>query len=159
MTRCTVGLVNKAARNPYRVFIDDADLNLSNVSNNFSQGPAKAELQGKFMGSGVSRVTAHFRPGRTSPDIDFDLKIEETKMTAMNDLLRSYANIDVSAGTFSFYSELHVKDDAISGYVKPFFKEVQVYDRRMDREKKVSQQDVRDAGRRCRQAPQRGQAG
>lgn len=62
-TRCTVGLVNEAARNPYRVFIAAADLNISNVSNDFSQGPAKAELQGKFMGSGASRVTAHFPPG------------------------------------------------------------------------------------------------
>ncbi len=137
LTRCTVGMVNEAARNPYRVFISDADLNLSNFSNNFSQGPAKLELQGKFMGSGVSSLTAHFRPGRKSPDFDLDLKIEETQMTAMNDLLRSYANFDVSAGTFSYYSELHVKDDAITGYVKPFFKGVKVYDRRMDREKTV----------------------
>jgi hypothetical protein len=137
-TRCTVGLLNKAARNPYRVFLADADLNISNVSNDFSQGPAKAELQGKFMGSGASRVTAHFRPGHKSPDMDIDVKIEETQMTAMNDLLRAYANLDVAAGTFSFYSELRIKDDAISGYVTPFFKNLKVYDRRMDREKTVS---------------------
>jgi Domain of Unknown Function (DUF748) len=137
-TRCTVGLVNEAARNPYRVFIAAADLNISNVSNDFSQGPAKAELQGKFMGSGASRVTAHFRPGQKSPDMDIDVKIEETQMTAMNDLLRAYANLDVAAGTFSFYSELHIKDDAISGYVTPFFKDLNVYDRRMDKGKSVS---------------------
>jgi hypothetical protein len=138
LTRCTVGMVNEAARNPYRVFISDADLTLSNFSKNFSQGPAKAELQGKFMGSGASSLTAHFRPGRKSPDLDLDVRIEETQMTVMNDLLRAYANFDVSAGTFSFYSELHIKDDAISGYVKPFFKGMKVYDRRMDKDKKVS---------------------
>jgi hypothetical protein len=137
-TRCTVGLVNKAARNPYRVFLADADLNISNVSNDFSQGPARAELQGKFMGSGASRVTAHFRPGHKSPDMDIDVKIEDTQMTSMNDLLRSYANLDVAAGTFSFYSELHIKDDAISGYVTPFFKDLKVYDRRMERGKSIS---------------------
>ena len=137
-TRCTVGLVNKAARNPYRVFLADADLNISNVSNDFSQGPAKAELQGKFMGSGASRVTAHFRPGHKSPDMDIDVKIEDTQMTAMNDLLRAYANLDVAAGTFSFYSELYIKDDAISGYVTPFFKDLKVYDRRMERGKSIS---------------------
>jgi hypothetical protein len=137
-TRCTVGLTNKAARNPYRVFIEAADLTISNVSNDFSQGPAKAELQGKFMGSGAGRVTIHFRPGHKSPDMDIDLKIEDTQMTAMNDLLRSYANFDVAAGTFSLYSELHIKDDAISGYVTPFFKDLKVYDRRMDRGKSVS---------------------
>lgn len=134
-TRCTVGMVNEAARNPYRVYIADADIVMSNLSNNFSRGPAKVEVQGKFMGSGASSLTAHFRPGRKSPDFDLNLKIEETQMTAMNDLLRSYANFDVSAGTFSYYSELHVKDDAITGYAKPFFKGVKVYDRRMDRKK------------------------
>lgn len=138
LTRCTVGMVNETARNPYRVFIGDADLNLSNFSSNFSQGPAKAELQGKFMGSGASRVNAHFRPGHKSPDIDLDVKIEETQMTDMNDLLRAYANFDVSAGTFSCYSELHIKDDAISGYVKPSFRGMKVYDRRLDKEKKIS---------------------
>jgi Domain of Unknown Function (DUF748) len=138
LTRCTVGLVNESARNPYRIFISDADLNLSNLSNNFSQGPAKAELQGKFMGSGATRVTAHFRPDHKRPDFDLNVKIEETQMTAMNDLLRAYGNFDVTAGTFSFYSELHVKDDTISGYVKPFFKDMKVYDRRQDKDKKVS---------------------
>jgi hypothetical protein len=137
-TKCTVGLANKAARNPYRVFIADADLNISNVSNDFAQGPAKAELQGRFMGSGAGRVTAHFRPGHKGPDMDIDVRIEETRMTAMNDLMRAYANIDVAAGSFSLYSELHVKDDAISGYVTPFFRDLKVYDRRMDREKTVS---------------------
>ena len=138
LTRCTVGMVNEAARTPYRVFLSDADLTLSNLSNNFSQGPANAELKGEFMGSGATRVTAHFRPGAKGPDLDLNIKIEETQMTAMNDLLRAYANFDVSAGTFSFYSELHVRDDAVSGYVKPFFKDMKVYDRRKDRDKKVT---------------------
>lgn len=138
LTRCIVGMVNESARNPYRIFISDADLNLSNLSNNFSQGPAKAELEGKFMGSGASRATAHFRPDHKGPDFDLNVKIEETQMTAMNDLLRAYGNFDVTAGTFSFYSELHVKDDTISGYVKPFFKDMKVYDRRQDKDKKVS---------------------
>ena len=138
LTRCMVGMVNKAARNPYRVFIADADLKLSNISKNYSQGPAKAELQGKFMGSGASKVTADFRKGHKGSDVDLDVKIEETQMTAMNDLLRSYANFDVSAGTFSFYSELHIRDDAISGYVKPFFRDMKVYDRRTDSKKKFS---------------------
>ncbi len=138
LKRCTVGLVNESARNPYRVYLADADLLLSNLSNNFAQGPAKAELQGKFMGNGATRVTGHFRPDHKGPDLDLNVKIEETQMTAMNDLLRAYANFDVAAGTFSFYSELHVKDDKISGYVKPFFKGMKIYDRRKDKEKKVS---------------------
>ncbi len=137
LTRCTVGMVNESARHPYRVFLTDADLRLTNLSNRFSQGPAKAELQGKFMGSGATSVTAHFRPDRKGPDLDLDVKIDGTRLTDMNDLLRAYGDFDVTAGTFSFYSELHVKDDTISGYVKPFFKDMKVYDRRQDKEKRT----------------------
>ncbi len=135
---CTIGMVNENARPPYRVFLADADLRLTNLSNRFSQGPAEAELRGKFMGSGTARATARFRPETNGPDLDLDIRIEETRLADMNDLFRAYGNFDVEAGTFSLFSELRIRNDAISGYVKPFFKNMKVYDRREDREKKMS---------------------
>ncbi|MGE5663100.1 MAG: DUF748 domain-containing protein, partial [Deltaproteobacteria bacterium] len=59
---CTVGMVNEAANRPYRVYLADADLRLTNLSNRFSKGPAEAELRGRFMGSGATTVNARFRP-------------------------------------------------------------------------------------------------
>ncbi len=140
LARCNVGMVNEAASHPYRVFLAEADLRLTNLSNKFSQGPAEMELQGKFMGSGPTRVTAHFRPEKEGPDLDLQVKIEETRMADMNDLFRAYGKFDVMGGTFAFYSELQIKNDAISGYIKPFFKDIQVYDERTDRDKKVFRQ-------------------
>ncbi|MRR33329.1 DUF748 domain-containing protein [bacterium] len=137
LKKCTLGMVNKKADPPYRVFLADTDLRLTNLSNRFSQGPAKAQLQGKFMGSGITAATAQFRPEKNGPDFDLNVKIEETKLAAMNDLFRAYGDFDVSEGAFSFYSELHIKDGAISGYVKPFFKDMKVYDKRQDKEKKL----------------------
>jgi len=139
LKKCTLGMVNKKADPPYRVFLADTDLRLTNLSNQFLQGPAKAQLQGKFMGSGITAATAQFRPEKNGPDFDLNLKIEETKLAAMNDLFRAYGDFDVTEGTFSFYSELQIKDGAISGYVKPFFKDMKVYDRRQDKEKKLFQ--------------------
>jgi hypothetical protein len=137
---CTVGLVNESARHPYRVFLANADLNLSDLSNRISEGTARAELQGQFMGSGAARVNALFRPDKKGPDFDLSVRIEETRLTDMNDLLNAYGDFDVTAGSFSFYSELHVKDDKISGYFKPFFKDMKVYDRRKDRGENVAHQ-------------------
>ncbi len=137
---CTIGMVNENASPPYRVFLDNADLRLTNLSNRFSQGPAEAELQGTFMGSGTARATARFRPETNGPDLDLRVRIEDTRLTDMNNLLRAYGNFDVTAGTFSFVSELQIRNDAISGYVKPFFKDMKVYDRRKDRGKKLSHQ-------------------
>lgn len=140
MTRCSVGMVNRNASPPYRVFLTDADLRLTNLSNKFSQGPAEAELKGKFMGSGPTRVNARFRPEKEGPDLDLDVKIEDTRMADMNDLFRAYGKFDVTEGRFAFYSELQIRNDAISGYIKPFFKDMKVYDERTDSEKKFFRQ-------------------
>jgi hypothetical protein len=137
---CTLGMVNKAARKPYRVFLTDTDFNLSNFSNHFSQGPAHARLKARFMGSGSTTASATFRPEKGGPDLDLYVKIKDTQLTAMNDLLRAYGNFDVSAGVFSLVTELHIKNAAISGYIKPFFKDMKVYDRRKDKERGIFHQ-------------------
>jgi hypothetical protein len=133
LTGCTLGMVNETAGKPYRVFLADTDLHMSNFSNQFSQGPAQARLKAKFMGSGITTASGNFRPEKGGPDLDLYVKIENTRLTAMNDLLRAYGNFDVSAGAFSLISELHVKNNAVSGYIKPFFKDIKVYDRRKDK--------------------------
>lgn len=140
LTECTIGMVNKSVSKPYRLFIADTDFQLSNFSNQFSEGPAQAQLKGKFMGSGNTTASFNFRPEKETPDYDLHLKIDATRLTAMNDLLRAYGNFDVSGGIFSLTSELHVKNDMISGYIKPFFKDITVYDKRTDREQGVGHQ-------------------
>ena len=134
LSGCTLGMINKSARKPYRVFLADTNFHLNNFSNQFAQGPAQARLKAKFMGSGLTTASATFRPESRGPDFDLHLKIEDTQLTAMNDLLRSYGNFDVSGGVFSLVTELHIKNNAISGYVKPFFKDMKVYGGRKDRD-------------------------
>jgi hypothetical protein len=58
---------------------------------------------------------------------------------AMNKLLRAYGDFDVVQGFFSVYTEFRVKNGAVRGYVKPLFKELDVYDPRQDREKGLFQ--------------------
>jgi hypothetical protein len=80
-------------------------------------------------------ATASFRPEKEGPDFDLNIKIEGTDLKSMNNLLRGYGTFDVHAGSFSLYSEIRVKNDQIDGYVKPLFKNLDVYDRRQDKEK------------------------
>lgn len=140
LTGCTLGMVNRVAGKSYRVFLADTDLHMSNFSNQFSQGTAQARLKAKFMGSGITTASVNFRPENAGPDLDLYVKIEESQLTAMNDLLRAYGDFDVSAGVFSLVTELHVKKGAISGYIKPFFKDMTVYDRAKDRDRGISHQ-------------------
>jgi hypothetical protein len=130
-----LGFVNRARDPDYRAFLADTDLKIINLSNRFREGPATAYLTGKFMGGGPTRATAHFRPEKKDPDFDLRVSIEATPMTRMNDLLRAYGKFDVVAGVFSLYSELEIKEGRIRGYIKPLFQDLDVYDRRQDRDK------------------------
>jgi hypothetical protein len=131
----SLGFINKAKTPPYRLFLASADLRVKNLSNHADQGPAAAKLTGKFMGSGPAVATATFRPENKMADMAIDVAIEDTDLTTMNDLLRAYGKFDVTAGQFSFYSQLRIKNGHIDGYLKPLFSGMKVYDPEQDRQK------------------------
>ncbi|MGH7357996.1 MAG: AsmA family protein, partial [Candidatus Rokuibacteriota bacterium] len=130
-----VGFVNKRTAPAYRAFIDVARLHLENFTNHRTEGQMTATLDGRFMGSGATKATAHFRPEVDGPDFDLRLAIENTDLRTMNDMLRAHGKFDVVAGVFSFYSELAVKNAEVRGWVKPLFRDVQAYDPAQDRDK------------------------
>ena len=130
-----IGYVNRAAKPAYHVFISDTALEIRNLSNHLKEGVARGHMTGKFMGSGASQADVAFRPENKGPDFNLTLRIEDTDMRRMNDLFRAYGNFDVVAGVFSFYSEIKVRQGKIDGYVKPLFRDMDVYDRRQDKEK------------------------
>jgi Domain of Unknown Function (DUF748) len=134
----TVGFVNEEVSPRYRVFLADADLLLENFTNQLTEGTATARLSGRFMGSGVTTVSAAFRPEIRGPDFDLDARIENTNLKAMNDLLRAHAKVDVVSGVFSVFSELAVKNGGVVGYVKPLFRDLDVYGEQ-DEEKSFGQ--------------------
>ncbi|MEX2221291.1 MAG: DUF748 domain-containing protein [Candidatus Rokuibacteriota bacterium] len=137
VVKSNFGFVNKTANPHYRVFVNDTTLTLTNLSSLPSGETAEAKLVGKFMGSGPASADFKLRPTRPGPDFDLAVKIDETNLKAMNDLLRAHGNFDVVAGRFSMYTEIAVKDRQVSGYVKPLFQDMTVYDARQDREKNV----------------------
>jgi len=132
------GYVNKTIRPNYRLSIDQMEANLSNFSNQITDGPATFELKGKFMGTGHTKVTGTFLPETKNPDFNVNVAIENTQMQAMSDLFQAYGNFDIKSGLFSFYSELSIKDNKVNGYIKPIFKDMKIYDRRSKQEKSLS---------------------
>ncbi|MBA2252979.1 MAG: DUF748 domain-containing protein [Nitrospirales bacterium] len=135
-----LGFVNEAVTPPYRVYLTDANIGLDNFSNQLTEGTAYVKVTGKFMGSGLTQVSGTFRPERDSPDFDLQMRMVKTKMRSLNDVLRAYGNFDVVKGVFSFFTELTVKNGTIHGYVKPLFKDVDVYDSEQDQDKALVQQ-------------------
>jgi len=137
IVKSNVGFVNKTANPSYRVFINDTNASLTNLSTLPTGETAVAEVRGKFMNSGPASLTFKLLPTRPGPDFDMAAQIDEADMRTMNDLLRAHGKFDVVAGRFSLYAELHAKDREISGYVKPLFQDMQVYDPSQDRDKSV----------------------
>lgn len=131
-----IGYRNDAASPPYRVFLTQGRLELRNLSSSTGKEPATAKLTGRFMGDAPLRAQATFRQAER-PDFDAKIAIEEGKLQRLNDLLRAYANLDVVSGNFSFYTEVKVRDGMMSGYVKPLFHDVDVYDARQDKGKNI----------------------
>ncbi|MDC4225043.1 MAG: DUF748 domain-containing protein [Candidatus Manganitrophus sp.] len=132
-----VGFVNKSTDPDYRLYVTETQFRLTEFSNHKTRGTTEADLKGNWMGSGNLGVSAQFRPEKQGPDFDLAIIMEKAQLRSMNDLLRAYGNFDVKEGLFSFYMEVGVKHDEISGYVKPLFKDLKVYDKRQDKDKKL----------------------
>ena len=132
-----VGFTNRAASPHYRVFLSDMNLELDNFSSRPQDGMGAVKLTGNFMGSGPTVVTGSFRPERPNPDFDVQVRILKTQVASLNKLLEAHGQLDAKGGTFAFFSDMRVKNNHIDGYVKPFLKDVQVYDPEQDADKKT----------------------
>jgi len=117
----------------YRLFFTDSDIALKNLSNHQQQGPADLTLRGKFMGSGDTNLWGNFLASQHGPAFDLKVAIQNTDLPSMNDILRAYGRFDVAAGQFSLFSEINIKDSDITGYVKPMFSNLQVYNYQKDK--------------------------
>jgi len=140
LTNSDLKFLNEASNPHYALTISDMNLRATNLSNHMSEGTANLKFSGKFMGSGDTTMTGVLRPENQGPDFDFDLASQNTDLTSLNDLLRAYGKFDVASGRVSVFSQVTVKDHYVSGYVKPLFTDLQVYDRQKDATKPILHQ-------------------
>jgi hypothetical protein len=138
LTKSTVGFVNKATTPSYRVFLADTDGTVTNLSNQQVEGAAVAKLKGAFMGSGTATAEATFKGEKSGPNFDVGVRVEEVDVTRLNDLFRAYGRFDTANGYFFLYSELDAKDGLVTGYIKPLFKDLKVYDKQQDKSKPLA---------------------
>jgi uncharacterized protein DUF748 len=138
VNKSTFGYVNETTTPPFRVFMTDVDVTLTNVTNQKAEGRGAAKIEGKFMGSGSAVVDLKSRAETSGPALDVSVRITDVNLAAMNDLLRAYGHVDVASGQFAFYSEVAVRHGVITGYVKPLFKDVAVSDPEKDKDKSIA---------------------
>jgi hypothetical protein len=83
--------------------------------------PAKIQMQGDTLGAGKISVLVDAEPLAAKPHFHLSLKLEHVNLPALNESLKSIANVDVGRGTFELVVEMAGRDGAFEGYVKPFF--------------------------------------
>ncbi len=140
ITGSSFSFTDKTGNPNYRIFIEDTDLALKNLSNHQQQGPADLTLHGKFMGSGDASLSGDYLASKQGPALDLKVAVQNTDLPSMNDLLRAYGRFDVAAGKFSVYSQVAIKDGDIDGYVKPMFADLEVYNYEKDKNTDVLHQ-------------------
>jgi hypothetical protein len=125
VTKSTFVVVNRAASPEYRLELTDAELTLENLSNQRIEGAAVAKLKGRFM-DGEAHASLAVRPRKGGYDMDLSARVEDADMARMNNFVHDYGGFNVAAGEMSVFTELKVENGAVTGYVKPLFRDVKV---------------------------------
>ncbi|VVM08463.1 hypothetical protein MAMC_02178 [Methylacidimicrobium cyclopophantes] len=113
----------------YELFLSGINGQLVNLSNQRADGFSHFDVRGKFMGSGSTDISGTLLSETNRPDLDLQIAIERSQMAAMSDFFKAYGKFDVKSGLFSFYSELKIRGTEMDGYVKPFLKEMEIYEK------------------------------
>jgi hypothetical protein len=144
----TIGWIDRTGKSDYRLFVSGLDLTLADFSNQKKDGIGRLAAKGRFNGTGPASLEGVFRPQTKSPDFDLAVRVEDADLRDMNDLLEAKAGIDVARGSLSYYSELKARNNAIDGYVKVLFNDLDVYSPAQDENKplpKKTKEMVADA--------------
>jgi hypothetical protein len=140
LARGTVRYLDVTREPPINVFITELHATATGLRNrpgeNGEDYPAEIRLEGVSVGGGRVQLSAVAEPLAGHPRFHLTAKIDDMDLTALNDELRAYANVDVSRGTFRLAAEMAAKDGGFQGYVKPFFEDLE-FDDLEDREKGV----------------------
>ena len=133
VTHSNFSFLDKTTNPNYKLFINDTELTIKNLSNHQTQGPAELTLRGKFMGTGDTNIAGDFLASGQGPAVNMKVALLNTDLTAMNDLLSAFGRFDVAAGQLTVYSQVAIKNGNIDGYIKPIFANLKVYDYQKDK--------------------------
>jgi hypothetical protein len=132
LSHTQLGFWNRDAHPPYRLYLSTVDLDLFDLNNQPGHGPSRFQAKGLFMGQGPTEVSGTFQPSSATADAAFRLRLDDAQVPALNPFLLANTGVDVAAGQLSLYTELVVRNGRVEGYIKPFLRDLEIYDRRKD---------------------------
>lgn len=125
----TVAFKNNDLKEPVNVYISDIELDASNINNSERKNQAifsKLDLKAKLQGQAPLIVQGSFDILAKIPAYDLALTVKEFDLPQINKLLFAYGPVTFTKGSVSVYSEMATQQTRVDGYVKVFFKQLDV---------------------------------
>jgi hypothetical protein len=104
--------------------------NLRNVVNASEPLPSTLYVTGDSIGNGHLEIKGKMNILKDVPDMDLLAQLENVNLPALNNYSNAYADFDFKSGDFSLYSEFIVKNENVSGYIKPIARHIAIIDLR-----------------------------
>jgi hypothetical protein len=79
-----------------------------------------------YLYEGYLNFDMKLNPLADNPTYELNAELLNTNLVKINDFLMAYGKFDVHKGKFSVYAEMAAEKGKFRGYVKPFFKDLQV---------------------------------
>jgi hypothetical protein len=114
----------------FDLYMKDVTIDVANLTNREKGGEpnyARIDMTGLAMGSGKVVMHAAVNPISTPPNFKVTMKMTGLNVTTMNEFAREYAGFDFERGTFDMVTEITVDRGKINGYVKPIFRDLQIF--------------------------------
>jgi Domain of Unknown Function (DUF748) len=102
--------------------------NMGNVVDKSKALPSNIQAHAVSFGNGSLDVKAGMNMLKKIPDMDVNLSLRNSNVTALNDLSRTTAGFDFEEGEFDFFSEFAINNGYLKGYFKPMFHEIKLQD-------------------------------
>ena len=106
--------------------------NLTNIHDDVTPMFSTVQASGLAMDEARFEYEMKLDPFSYRPTFQLALRLLGLDLTKTNDLARAYGNFDFEHGWFDLVIELDVKEGALTGYVKPLFRDLSVFDLEKD---------------------------
>ncbi len=97
-----------------------------NVNYHYRGSDSTFDLTARAMDSGDLSVNGKFNPLVKTPTFYIKLSIKELSLPKINDFLKQYTDVKTKTGSFSLFLEVAGAHQKITGYAKPFVKNLKI---------------------------------
>lgn len=113
--------------NVYLNRIGGVATNLTNSEHLSGSLVAKVRASARTMGKARTELTLSINPFSKLPTFHLRARMIKLDATLLNNLMRTYAGFDIQKGTFDLVIDVAAKNGSLNGYVKPLFRNLQIF--------------------------------